>query len=240
MTVKRLHSVNQKAAGHLAGGGVRTPLHPPSRSAPEYKVKWLVFGEGIKVSATGCMATRQPILELPCWSDNKESQQLRVYYLRECRKANLPREIDITIYCTKISPLLEYASPVWGSLSKYLAKELQSIQNRYLDVIGIPKTSLPTLEDRCLATKRELERIVNDINHQNQILLTKLNTSNGYNLRSKPGSIAIPKSAMKRHIYQLVYSKSCNTPPFIICIFLLTFIRDSLNSISYHMFLPFN
>ena len=132
-----------------------------------------MFEEGIKVSATGGMATRQPILELPCWSDNKESQQLRVYYLRECRKANLPREIDITIYCTKISPLLEYASPVWGSLSKYLAKELQSIQNRYLDVIGIPKTSLPTLEDRCLATKRELERIVNDVNHQNQILLTK-------------------------------------------------------------------
>ena len=184
---------------------------------------------------------RQPFLELPCWSNNKESQQLRVYYLKECRKANLPREIDITIYCTKISPLLEYASSVWGSFSKYLAKELQSIQNRYLDVIEIPRTSLPTLEDRCkVATKRELERIMHDINHQNQILLTKPNTSNGYNLRSKPGSLAIPKSAIQRHIYQLVYSKSCNTPPFMICIFLLTFIRDSLNSISYYMFLPFN
>ena len=116
-----------------------------------------------------------------------------------------------------------------------------SLYNRCLDIIGIPRTSLPTLEDRCkVATKRELERIVNDIIHQNQILLTKPNTSNGYNLRSKPGSIAIPKSAMQRHIYQLVYSKSCNTPPFMICIFLLTFIRDSLNSISYYMFLPFN
>jgi len=31
-----------------------------------------MFGEGIKVSATGGMATRQPILELPCWSDSKE------------------------------------------------------------------------------------------------------------------------------------------------------------------------
>ena len=120
--------------------------------------------------------------------------------MRECRKANLPTEIGITIYCTKIRPLLEYASSVWGSLPKYLAEELQSITNRCLDIIGIPRTSLPTLEDRCnLATKRELERIGNDIKHSNQIFLTKPNTSHGYNLRSKPGSVAMPKSGTQRH-----------------------------------------
>ena len=120
--------------------------------------------------------------------------------MRECRKVNLPTDIGITIYCTKIRPLLEYASPVWGSLPKYLAEELQSIPNRCLDIIGIPRTSLPTLEDRCnLATKRELERIGNDIKHSKQIFLTKPNTSHGYKLRSKPGSVAIPKSGMQRH-----------------------------------------
>ena len=47
--------------------------------------------------------------------------------------------------------------------------------------------------------KRELERIVNDIDHPNQIFLTKPNTGHGYNLRSKPGSVAIPKSGTQRH-----------------------------------------
>ena len=120
--------------------------------------------------------------------------------MRECRKANLPTEIGITIYCTQIHPLLDFASPVWGRLPKYLAEELQPIQNRCLDIIGIPRTSLPNLDDRCkVATKCELKRIVNDINHSNQIFLTKPNTSHGYNLRSIPGSVEIPKSGTQRH-----------------------------------------
>ena len=123
-----------------------------------------------------------------------------MYFLRECRKANLPTEIRITIYCTKIRPLLDYASPLWGGLPKYLAEELQSLQNRCVNIIGIPRTFLPTLEDRCnVATKSELERIVNYINHPNQIFLTKPNTSHSYNLRSRPGSVAIPQSGTQRH-----------------------------------------
>ena len=86
-------------------------------------------------------------------------------------------------------------------MPKYLAEELQSITNRCLDIIGISRTFLPTLDDRCnLATKRELERIGNDIKHSNQIFVTKPNTSHGYNLRSNwPGSVAIPKSGTQRH-----------------------------------------
>ena len=57
------------------------------------------------------------------------------------------------------------------------------------------------LEDRCNYTG-ELERIiVNDINHPNQIFLTNPNTSHDYNflLRSKPGSVAIPKSGTQTY-----------------------------------------
>ena len=88
-----------------------------------------------------------------------------------------------------------------GRFADYLAEELRSIQIRCLDIIGMPRTSLPTLEDRCkVATiKRELKRIVIDINLTNQNFLTKPNTSHGYNLRSKPGSVAIPKSGTQRH-----------------------------------------
>ena len=132
------------------------------------------------------MATRQPMLELPCWTQTVKKARKRLYFLRECMKANLPTEISITIYCTKICPLLEYAT--------HCGEELQSLQNRCVDIIGIPRTFLPMLEDKCnIATKRELERVVN------QIYLTKPNTSHGYNLRSKPGSVAIPQSGMQRH-----------------------------------------
>ena len=69
-----------------------------------------------------------------------------------------------------------------------------------VDIIRIPRTSLPNLEDRCkVATKHDLERTVNDINHPNQIFVTKPNTSHGHSLRSIPGSVAIPKSGTQRH-----------------------------------------
>ena len=86
----------------------------------------------------------------------------RLYHLRECRKARLPTEVGITVYCTKIRPLLEYASQVWGGLPQYLADDLQSIQNKCLDIIGISRTSLPTLE------QRQMEATIgkNDRRHQ--------------------------------------------------------------------------
>ena len=112
---------------------------------------------------------------------------------------NVGKQIGITIYCTKICPLLEYASPVWGGLPKYLAEELQSIQNRCLDIVGIPRTSFPTLEGRCkVAAKRELERIVNYINHSNQYFSQSKIRRQGYNLRCKPGSVTIPKLGTQR------------------------------------------
>ena len=89
----------------------------------------------------------------------------------------------LIISCTKIRPLLEYASQVWGGLPQYLADNLQSIQNRCLDIIGISRASLPTLEQRRMeATKRELERTIEDINHPNQVFFSMSSTSYSYNL----------------------------------------------------------
>ena len=120
--------------------------------------------------------------------------------MRKFGKANLPAEIGITTYCTRKGTLLEYASLVWGGLPKHLAEALQSIQNGCLHIIGIPRISLTMLEDRCNQTG-ELERILNDTNLPNQIFRTKPNTSHDYNfqLRSKPGSEAIPKSGTETY-----------------------------------------
>ena len=61
----------------------------------------------------------------------------RIHYLRVCRTAHLPRDIGLTTYITKIRPVLEYASPVWGGLPVYLEEDLQRVQNRCLNVIGL-------------------------------------------------------------------------------------------------------
>ena len=151
------------------------------------------------------MATRQPMLELPCWTDCKESQQEIVFFegMYESKPTYRDQHQDILLY--QNTPTSRICHPLWGGLQKYIAEELQSLQNRCVDIIRIPRTFLPTLEDRCnVATKRELVRIVNYINHPNQIFLTKLNTSHGYNLRSKPGSVAIPQSGTQRHANSLI------------------------------------
>ena len=63
----------------------------------------------------------------------------RLFLLRECRKANLPKDVGITLYNTKIRPLLQYASPVWGGLPNYLSEEVQRVQDRSLSIIGVPR-----------------------------------------------------------------------------------------------------
>ena len=41
----------------------------------------------------------------------------RMYYLRECRRANLPLEVGLTTYFSKFRPLLEYTSPYLGRIA---------------------------------------------------------------------------------------------------------------------------
>jgi hypothetical protein len=62
----------------------------------------------------------------------------RLCHLRQCRKADLPTEVGLATYCTKIRPLLEYAVPVWGGLPHYLENDLERIQRRSLRIIGLP------------------------------------------------------------------------------------------------------
>ncbi len=56
----------------------------------------------------------------------------RIFSLRECRTAKLPREVGPTCYLTKIRSVLEYGAAIWGGLPEYLANEIESTQNRCL------------------------------------------------------------------------------------------------------------
>jgi hypothetical protein len=70
-------------------------------------------------------------------------------------------EVGLTTYLTKIRPILEYCSPVWGGLPRYLKDELELVQRRSLRIIGLPHGYMPTLEDRRIeAISRELDTIL--------------------------------------------------------------------------------
>ena len=66
----------------------------------------------------------------------------RLYFLRECRRTNLPLEAGITCYRSKIKPILEYAAPVWSGLPQYLVDEIETVQNRCLEILGTSRHKL--------------------------------------------------------------------------------------------------
>ena len=87
----------------------------------------------------------------------------RVYNLRECRRANLPLEVGITCYESKIRPILEYAAPIWSGLPQYLTDEIESIQIRCIKILGMSHHNYKALEQRrAELTVKELQRILND------------------------------------------------------------------------------
>ena len=54
----------------------------------------------------------------------------RLHYLRDCRKAQLAPDVGTTVYCTKIHPLLEYASPVWVVSQITCTSQMKSSKSR--------------------------------------------------------------------------------------------------------------
>ena len=120
--------------------------------------------------------------------------------------------IDITAHqnnekndITKIRPVLEFASPVWGGLPMYLDEDLQRVQNRCLNVIGIPRD---TVDHESLVTRRqklmrkEFKRILKSEAHPCKRFLDKAVVDHGHNLRScetNPEHIRIPVSGTIGH-----------------------------------------
>ena len=39
----------------------------------------------------------------------------------------------------KIKSVLEYAAPIWSGLPQYLAGEIENIQNRSMNILGVPR-----------------------------------------------------------------------------------------------------
>ena len=107
-------------------------------------------------------------------------------------RAHLPRDIGLTTYITKIRPVLEYASPVWGGLPICLEEELHRVQNTCLNVIGLLGSLVTTRQN---LTRKEFKRI------PCRRFLEKP-VDHGHNLRScktNPAHLRIPVSRTVRH-----------------------------------------
>jgi hypothetical protein len=65
----------------------------------------------------------------------------RLYALRILKRSGAPANDLITVFCSFIRPVLEYAWPVWYfSLPQFLADQIESIQKRALK-IAFPQSS---------------------------------------------------------------------------------------------------
>ena len=95
-----------------------------------------------------------------------------LYHLRLCRKSQLPTEVGLTTYISKIRPVLEYASPIWAGLPDYLQQEIERVQARSLRILNLDRDSLPSLSNRReIATAREIQRIQVEQTHPCYCLL---------------------------------------------------------------------
>ena len=78
----------------------------------------------------------------------------RLYSLRILRRAGVGSLSILKVYLTIIRPILEYAVPVWQSISNIWSDKLETIQKRALKII------FPSAET-CLAEALELAGIDN-------------------------------------------------------------------------------
>jgi hypothetical protein len=111
--------------------------------------------------------------------------------VRACRKANLPRNIGLTTYYTKIRPILEYAAPIWAGLPYYLKEDI--------DIIGLPRNKIESLAPRRnYLTSKEYDNILNSENHPCKRLICRTN-AHEYNLRRGCNPLLAPISFTDRH-----------------------------------------
>ena len=86
----------------------------------------------------------------------KKASNRRLYALRSLKKCGVPTPDLVTVYCSLIRSVIEYASALFANLPKYLSDALEGIQKRALRIIlpnlyydeALILSGLSSLEDR--------------------------------------------------------------------------------------------
>lgn len=118
---------------------------------------------------------------------------VRLYFLRQLKRANIAAKELLTFYTTCIRPIMEYACPVFhNALPLYLSDELECLQKRAMRIIfpfvayndALIACNLDILSDRRrIITTKLFEEISNNNEHKLHKLLPKKNHCSK-NLRS--------------------------------------------------------
>ena len=123
--------------------------------------------------------------------------------------------MGLITYTSKIRPIIEYSSSVWGDsspvlggLSGYLQDEIERVQSRSLGMLGLDRNYIPSLSSRReLATIREVKTIQADLNHPCHNLLPEP-TDHSYDLRQTNGCRFAILSRTERHKLSFI-ARSC-------------------------------
>ena len=116
----------------------------------------------------------------------------RLYALRTLKKCGVPTSDLITVYCSLIRSVTEYASAVFANLPKYLSDVLEGIQKRALRIIppnlhydeALILSALPSLEDRRATACESFMRTKPSNPVFGLAMSGRVNTVHSYSLRS--------------------------------------------------------
>lgn len=127
----------------------------------------------------------------------------RLFALRLLKKAGLSSIDLLTIYCSVIRSILEYASPVWAAIPDYLSSYLEGIQKRALKIIYPAKSYDEALQASMLKTL-ECRR--------DELCRRFINSTRKENCKNNPlYNIINPPTPINEHEYFLRNSNSNRT-----------------------------
>ena len=110
----------------------------------------------------------------------------RLYFLRLLKRARVPMDDLLRVYCSLIRPTVEYACQVWhGGLTGGQSDSIESIQERALDIImpdaeydlALQISELPKLSDRRRDLCKKLFLEIQQPDHKLHHLLPEVKTN---------------------------------------------------------------
>ena len=139
----------------------------------------------------------------------------RLCAIRQLKKCGVPQGDLVSIYCSLVRSILEYASVVFGNLRKYLSQDLERIQRRALAIIfplvhyvnALTRAGIPTLQERrttaCtkFVQKVSSENPLHPLRHKSII-----SQSSHYNLRPKPNATLATKTDRFGNFFSVKYA----------------------------------
>ena len=131
----------------------------------------------------------------------------RLYALRVLRKAGVPKTDLVSIYCSLVRSVLEYAVPVWSAIPAYLGDILERVQRKALHIIypnldyfdALNHSGLISLCNRRVdLTCSFIEKAKRSEPLERLLESLKVNVDHGYSLRSGTGRVDIKMARTQR------------------------------------------